>query len=104
MRQTNTHSPTVALSVAAETLDQEPRLLSGPEIETAVEQIADDATLQQLDADWSNKGISSSKPFPDESNREGIEQMLLHAFGWAVESGFLKPDGTKAEQSDNSDN
>jgi len=38
--------------------------------------------------------ITSNKPFPDESNREAIEQMLLHAFEFAVRSGFLTPDGT----------
>ena len=35
----------------------------------------------------------SKKPFPDESNREGIERMLLHAFEFALESGFLREDG-----------
>lgn len=41
---------------------------------------------------------ASRKPFPDESNREGIEQMLLHAFEFAVESGLITPDGLLVEE------
>lgn len=42
--------------------------------------------------------LTSVKPLPDESNREGIEQMLRHAFDFAVESGFIDPETLQVEE------
>lgn len=39
----------------------------------------------------------NNKPLPDESNREGIERMLLHAFEFAVRSGLIDPETLKVE-------
>jgi hypothetical protein len=50
------------------------------------------------DIDPMSTPIISNKPFPDESNREAIEQMLLHSFEWAVASGLIAPDGMKVEE------
>lgn len=50
-----------------------------------VEDVADPGSVE--------KGIKSNKLLPDESNREGIQRMLLHAFEFAVQSGLLTADG-----------
>jgi hypothetical protein len=42
--------------------------------------------------------LISKKPFPDESNREGIERMLLHAFEFALESGLFTAEGLLPKQ------
>lgn len=41
--------------------------------------------------------IASTKPYPDESNREAIEQMLLHAFEFAVRSGLIEEPSLQVE-------